>query len=75
MRNNPLIFAGCAVKRQKANPDRTKGTNLLDDTPTLEATEQNGELLICDLCQNGTGSVHDMRVINTYDKSHLAKTP
>ena len=30
--------------------------------------------MIRDLWQNGTDSVHDMRVMNTYAKYHLAKT-
>ena len=47
--DEPLIFAGCAVKRTKANPDRTKGTTVPDNTPPLEATEQKGDPLICDL--------------------------
>ena len=37
--------------------------------------EQKGDLLICDLWQNGTNSVHEMRVVNTDDISHLAKIP
>ena len=49
MRDDPLIFAGCAVKRPKVNPARKKGTNVLDDVPPLEATEQKVELLIRDL--------------------------
>ena len=36
--NDPLIFAGCAVKRPKANPARTKATTVPDNTPPLEAT-------------------------------------
>ena len=38
------------------------------------AIEQKVDLLICYLCQNGTGSVCDMRVMNTDANSHLAKT-
>ena len=75
MRNDPLIFAGFSVKRPKANPARSKAKTVPYVTPPLEATEQKGDLLICDFWQNGTGSVHDMRVMNTYAKSHLAKTP
>ena len=49
VRDNPLIFARCAVKRPKANPARTKGTTVPDDTPPLEAMEHKGDLLIRDL--------------------------
>ena len=31
--------------------------------------------MIRDLWQNGTNSVHDIRVVNTDAKSHLANTP
>ena len=40
-----------------------------------EATEHKGNLLIRDLWQNGTASVHNMRVVNTDAKYHLEKTP
>ena len=40
-----------------------------------ESTEQKGNLLIRELRQNGTDSVHNMGVVNTDTKSHLAKTP
>ena len=49
MRDNPLIFAGCAVKRLKAKPSRTQKTAVLENTHPLEATEQNEDLLIRDL--------------------------
>ena len=35
--------------------------------------EQKGDLLIRDLWKNGTDSVHEMSVVNTDDKSHMAK--
>ena len=72
--NNPLIFAGCAVKRSKAKPARSKATKSTSSMLLLEAAEQKGDLLIRDLWQNGTGSVHDMCVVNTDAKFHLAKT-
>ena len=75
MRDNPLIFTGCTVKRPKANPDRYKTTKSTAATPPLEDTEQRGDLLIHDLWQNRTDSVHNMRVVNTDAKSHSAKTP
>ena len=49
MHNDPLIFAGCTVKRPKANPDRTVGTTVVDNSPLSEAMEQKGDLLIRDL--------------------------
>ena len=67
-----LIFAGCAVKRPKAKPAKYK---YKQSTPQLEATEQKGNLLICDLWQNGTDSVYDMHVVNTDTKSYLERTP
>ena len=72
MRDNPLIFAGYAVNRPKAKPARYKAKS---STPLLEFTEQKGDLLIFDLWHNGDDSFHDMRVVNTYAKSHSARTP
>ena len=40
MRNNPLIFAGCAAKRPKANLFGTGGSKYQDGAPPPEATEQ-----------------------------------
>ena len=75
MRDNPLIFAGCAVKRTKEKPSRSKATTVPSSTPPLEATKQKGDLLIHYLWHNGTNSVHNMRVVNTDAKYHSAKTP
>ena len=44
--DDSLIFTGCAVKMPKANLDRSKSTS---STVPLEATEQKGDLVICDL--------------------------
>ena len=44
LRDYPLIFAGCVVKRSKANPSRTKGTSVPDTTLSLEAMEQKGDM-------------------------------
>ena len=71
MRNDPLIFAGCAMKRPKSKPEMTTGTTDRDNAPPPEATEQKGDLLIRNLWHNGTDSVHNMRVVNTDAKSHL----
>ena len=75
MRNDPLIFAGYAVQWPRENPSRSKATKVPADMPPLEAMYQQSDLLIRDLWQKGTASVHDMRVVNTDAKSHLAKTP
>ena len=71
---DPLVFAGCVVKRPKAKPSRFKSTKSTSVMPLLEATEQKGDLLIHNLCQNGTDSVHEMRIVNTYVKSYSVKT-
>ena len=75
MRNNPLIFVSCAVKRPKENMARFKATTVTADTPPLEATEQKGDLLIREIWQNRNESVHDMHIVNTDASSHLANTP
>ena len=73
--DEPLIFAGYAVKSPKENLARSKSTNTTAASPPLEAMEQKSDLLIRDLWNNGTDSVHKMRVVNTYAKSHFTKTP
>ena len=68
VRNNPLIYSGCAVKRTKATPAGASGKNDQAGAPPPEATEQKGDLLICDLWKNGMDNVHNMRVVNTDSK-------
>ena len=68
VRNDPLIYQGCAVIRLKAQPARPSNNTKQADSPP-EATEQKGDLLIRDLWANGTDSVHDVRVVNTDAKS------
>ena len=75
VRNDPHIFTGCAMKRPKAKLPMYKGTIVPYDTLLIKATEQKSDLLIRNLCQNGTDSFHGMRVVNKDDKSHSAKTP
>ena len=75
LRDDPLILAGRALKRTKATSDGASGTTYWNRAPPPDFTEQKGDLLIRDLWQNGTDSVHDMRVVNTDAKSHTAKTP
>ena len=75
VRNKPLILAGCAVKKPKENTAQSKATTVPSTRPPLEAMEQKGDLLIHDLWNNETESVHDMHVVNKYANSHSAKTP
>ena len=42
VRNDPLIFADCAVNTPKAKPDRTTGSTDQDNTPLPEATKTEG---------------------------------
>ena len=49
VRDDPLIFAGCAVKRPKTKPARTSGSTDRDGAPLSEATEHKGNLLLRDL--------------------------
>ena len=49
VRDDPLIFTGCAVKRPKANPARSKATTVTSATQLIEAMEHKGDLLIRDL--------------------------
>ena len=74
VRNDPLIYRGCAVKRKKAKPAGNSGTTEKDDTPP-EATEQKGDLLPRELWHNGTDSVQYMCVVNTDAKSYWEKSP
>ena len=75
MRSNPLIFAGCALKRPKYRPVSTSGPTDRDGAPPAEAMEQKGDLLIRDLWHNGTEYVYNMRVLNTDAKTDAMKTP
>ena len=47
----------------------------VETTSAPEVKEQKGNLLIRDLWQQGTDSVHDMRVVNTDALSYVRKTP
>ena len=72
IRYNPLIFSGHAVHSTKEHLARPT------HAPTKkksESKEHKVNLLIRDLCQKGTDSVHDMRAINTESKYHLDKKP
>ena len=49
MRNNPVIFTGCAVTSPNAKPTGTRGSTDQDDALPPEATEKKGDILIRDL--------------------------
>ena len=72
VREDPLIFVGCAMKRTRAKPARSKNTQTTQSMQNLKATEHKGKILISDLCQKRTYSVHNMRVMKTDAKSHSA---
>ena len=63
------------MKTLKANTARTIGSTDPDNAPNPEATDQKGDLLICDIWQNGTDSVHDIFVVDTDAKFHSGKPP
>ena len=63
------------MKRTKATPVEDSVTTDHAKAPPPEVKEQKGDLLIHDLWQNGTYSVHNMRVVNTDAKSHMSKAP
>ena len=60
VRYNPLLCAGCVIKRIKSKLVRSKTT---PSTPQLETTGDKGDLLIHDLWKNVTDIVHDMIVV------------
>ena len=73
VRDDPLIYSGRAVKRTKATP---AGSNKTSEHPAApEDTEQKGGLIIRDLWQQGTDSVHNMHVVNTDTLTYQLKEP
>ena len=65
MHNNPIIYSGHAVKRTKPTPAGDSGNKYHAVAPPPEVTEQKCDLLIYDLWQKETESVHKMQVVNT----------
>ena len=63
------------MKWMKDTPAEDSGNKDQAVAPPPEVTEQKGDLLIHDLWQNGTDSVHDMRVVNTDAQSHNTINP
>ena len=63
------------MKTTKSTPSGVGGKKDHAVAPPSEVTEQKGYLLIRELWQQGTDSVHDMRVVNTGAQSHRTKNP
>ena len=64
------------MSRTKPMPAGSTKTNPTRETPAApEITEQKGGLLIRYLWQQGTDSVHNLRVVNTDALSYLKKAP
>ena len=64
--DDPLIYSGRAMSRTKPMPAGSNKTYHTWEMPAApEVTEQKGNLIIKDLWQQGTDSVHDMHVVNT----------
>ena len=61
------------MKMPNAKPVGTRGSTDQDRAPPPEDIEQKGDLLIRDLWQNRTDSVHDMRVAKTDAENHTVK--
>ena len=76
VRDDPLIHSGRATSRTKPMTAGSTKTDPTRETPAEpEVTKQKGDLLIQDLWQQRTDSVHDMRVVNTDALSYVRKTP
>ena len=56
-------------------PAGSNKTKTSEHPAAPEVTEQKGGLLIWDLWQQGTDSVHDMRVVNTDALTYQMKEP
>ena len=64
------------MSRTKPKPASSKLTTPPDATTAApEVTEQKGFLLIRDLWQQGTDSVHDMHIVNTDALSYVRRSP
>ena len=71
VQDNPLTYAGRAVKSPK---DQSAGSKPSPSSQNPETTEQKGKILIDNLWQKGTKSVHDICVVNTDTKIYVANT-
>ena len=63
------------MKRTKAAPAGADGTSKKAVVHPPEVTEQKGDLLFRYLLQQGTDSVHNMRVVNTDALTYRTKDP
>ena len=64
------------MSRTKLKPARSNLKQPTDETTAApEVTEQKGDLLIRYLWQQGTDSVHDMRVMSTDALSYVCRSP
>ena len=63
------------MEKRKATPAGAGGNTNHTVVQPPEVTEQKGDLLISELWQQGTDSVHDMRVVNTDSPMHRTKDP
>ena len=63
--DDPLIYSGHATKRTNVTPAGASRNKDYAVVPPPEVTEQKGDLLIRDLCQKGTDSDHNTRVLKT----------
>ena len=63
------------MKRTKAAPAGPGGTSKHTELQPPEVTEQKGDLLIRELWQQETDSVHAMHVVNTDALMHRTKDP
>ena len=75
VRDEPFIYSGRAVKRTEVTSAGAGGNKNHTVVQLPEVTEQKGDLLIRDLCQQGNGNIHDMRVVNTDAPTHRTKDP
>ena len=74
VRDDPLIYSGRAVSRTKPTPAGSTKPNPTRETPAApEVTKQKDDLIIRDLWQQGTDSVHGIRVVKTDALSYLKK--
>ena len=62
-RNDSFIDLGCDVWEGDTQPAKLSRTKNL--TGSQESSEKKWDMIICNLCQQGTDSIHDMRVVNT----------
>ena len=63
------------MNRTKTTPFGASGNKNHVVALPPEVTEQKGDLLICDLWNQGTYSFHDMRVVNTDAQNHMTMDP